>query len=411
MAKKQPSSVRKDGFFSYFNPLNWFKWSKEKKLAGQAAKAIADPGSAPGFTFTAAHKAALNTTHGQKILKSAAKANLKAERDPMNKLHFRREEEKRAIGHVRRNLPDRLYQHKRSSKELERVPPSQWTAADRLGYSLDSGPDPDTAQIMSTFKPQSYNEWSRAEAREEEKNFAAAEKRDRGLARSAWGRGHARAFRDATKNVTPETLAAARHKHEANRAAAPLLRNNLDLPPIMQEMWGQSSAAAQKSRQWVAAMRPHVPALNNGAKLPWGSAFGATEDGFEFEDDRVQEERLLSEPEQKAARSFESVHSSGGKQPKAMEKVNLGERGKLDDMIDIKLQKAQASFDKQWGKKKAHASIESDDDNESEDRDSVDLNGQPKGYGAFQNFLYQQAGLLQPSGNGMYGGGAHDDDD
>ena len=27
------SGIRKDGFFSYFNPANWFKWGKEKKLA------------------------------------------------------------------------------------------------------------------------------------------------------------------------------------------------------------------------------------------------------------------------------------------------------------------------------------------------------------------------------------------
>lgn len=73
------SAIRKDSFASYFNPANWFKWGKERKLARQAAKTINDPSGNAGTSLSAKHWAALNTTHGQRILKKEAKASAKSD--------------------------------------------------------------------------------------------------------------------------------------------------------------------------------------------------------------------------------------------------------------------------------------------------------------------------------------------
>jgi hypothetical protein len=74
-----PSPIRKDSFASYFNPANWFKWGKERKLAREAARKINDPSGNTDTSLTAKHWAALNTTHGQRILKKEAKASAKSD--------------------------------------------------------------------------------------------------------------------------------------------------------------------------------------------------------------------------------------------------------------------------------------------------------------------------------------------
>ena len=73
------SAIRKDSFASYFNPANWFKWGKERKLAREAARRINDPSGNADTSLSAKHWAALNTTHGQRILKKEAKASAKSD--------------------------------------------------------------------------------------------------------------------------------------------------------------------------------------------------------------------------------------------------------------------------------------------------------------------------------------------
>ncbi len=391
MAKKNPTSVRKDGFFSYFNPLNWFKWSKEKKLARQAAKAIADPSSAPGFSMTPAHTAALNTTHGQKILKSAAKDNIKAERDPMSELNYRREEEGHRVNHVRMNMPKRTQLHNRNSEELEKIPRSKWTAADRLGYSLDSGPQPDTAKIASTYKPTSYEAWKTSEDREGEQRLAAKEAGNRKLAGSAWGKSHVRELREANPNVTPERIEAARQNHQANRAVRPLLQNNLDLPPIMLDMWGKSSNSAAKSQRWVQQMQSQAPALRNGANLPWGGAFGNTGDGFDFEED-YDDQKSFAGTNANGHNSVEHVQSSTGKKGNEVESIDLDDDAEQERQNHLKFQQAAAEYAKRNVPAKAQAQKSFEImDPDSDEEDEFGDDGKSEGKQFIYNFIQQQA--------------------
>jgi hypothetical protein len=380
-ARKNPSSIRKDGFLSYFNPLNWFKWGKERRLARQAAGAIADPSSAPGFSMTPAHTAALNTTHGQKILRGAAKKNIKAEQDVRSSLNFRREESGRAEAHVARHAPERKYQVHRNDEALERIPKSQWTRADHLGYTLDSGPLVDSAKAMQTFEPQNYAQWKRDEARDEEAAMANSNRADKKLAKSSWGRSHARAFRDAREKTTEEDLAAARENHRANRAMQPLLRKNQDLPPVMLEMWGKTSPEAGKSRQWADAVRPNLPGLRNKAILPWENAFKRNSGAFEFEGN--VEDAEDSAPESGALEGISHTQPDA----KVMGKVK-------QDSIDIDDDDAQQEQQNMFGLHYGQASLMNKKAtkraHDSSDDEDLDSDKHKSGQDVFRNFIYSQ---------------------
>jgi hypothetical protein len=361
------SGIRKDGFFSFFNPANWFKWGKEKKLARQAAKAIADPSSAPKFKMTAAHTKALNTTHGQKILKAAAKSSLKADNDPVSKVNYRHAEGKRADAHVGENS------HR---KVIEAYTEEQKRKEDWYGTQYE-GPEPDTAQIMKTFQPQSYEEWKVSKDAESRKEDAAKDRSARKLAGSSWGKRHAQAFRKAyraNEEANPEgadpgkkMLTAARQKHQANRDVRSLLKDNRDLPPIMQEIWGGKSEAVKASQQWRNAMEPKMDALNLGAPLPWGRAFKGNADGFRFTTDEIKD--APQEPSgdganKKSYEAYDSAAKGGGDQ----DSISIDDEDEGAQQQAIKLNQAVVSYQQNNKKPQNSMMIEeekSDDDDSS----------------------------------------------
>jgi len=379
------SGIRKDGFFSFFNPANWFKWGKEKKLARQAAKAIADPSSAPKFKMTAAHTKALNTTHGQKILKAAAKDGLKADNDPLSKMNYRRAEGKREEAHVGENS------HR---KAVNPITQEQKRKHYLYGTQYE-GPEPDIAQIMQTFQPQSYEEWKASDDAEWSKQLAAKDKSNQKLAGSSWGKRHAQAFREAYRadhdGADPgrKMFAAAREKHQANRDARSLLKDNRDLPPIMREMWGERSKAVKASNQWRTAMEPKVEALNLGAALPWGNAFKGTAFGFNFEEDGIKD--APQEPSGDANhKSYESLRESGAKGGRAQDSIDIDDEAEVEQQQAIKLQRAIMNY--QQSNKKPQNSMMIEEEKSDDEDFSNSFTGNQGMMGGFfaQKFILDQ---------------------
>jgi len=150
------SAIRKDSVASYFNPANWFKWGKERKLARQAARAINDPSGNTGTALNAKHWAALNTTHGQRILRKEAKASAKSDAKGWNskieaftKNQFRNRQWEQ-YGHQAAGTRD-AWNRGIPQMDFTRPMPAGAVKDDRYGYLYPQGDgyDPNSAASMS----------------------------------------------------------------------------------------------------------------------------------------------------------------------------------------------------------------------------------------------------------------------
>ena len=178
------SAIRKDSFSSYFNPANWFKWGKERKLARQAARTINDPRGNAGTSLSAKHWAALNTTHGQRMLKNEAKAsaksdatgwNSKIEAFTKNQFHNRQWEQ---YGHQAAGSND-AWRRGIPQMDFTRPLPAGAVKDDRYGYLYPQGDgyDPGTAASMSQDELREAKEDSAFSAKaQRDENRQAAKK-------------------------------------------------------------------------------------------------------------------------------------------------------------------------------------------------------------------------------------------
>ncbi len=188
-----PSPIRKDSFGSYFNPMNWFKWGKERSLARQAAKAIHDPQGNAGISLGEKHWSALNTTHGQRILKKQAKSSAKSDATGWNsKIEaFQRNQYRNRqweqYGHQAVGSAD-AWRNGQGKTDSSLPMPEGRTFDDGLGYLYPQGDGFDWNGAKSMSRDEI------AEAKSDAKYFAKSDRADRKAKRALAKRSPAPTF-------------------------------------------------------------------------------------------------------------------------------------------------------------------------------------------------------------------------